>query len=106
MSTFSNSRWLSESQTELTSCGPNVDHQVEQLTVPCYSLFHPLPRKRVTISWQLFDLYNRIRCRGNVFLLAIVMETSVYLVVAHQRTSGSGSTIPAFRRHVTILSAP
>jgi hypothetical protein len=35
-------------------------------------------------------------------LLSVVTETSVYLVVAHQRTSGSVSTIPAFRRHVTI----
>jgi hypothetical protein len=31
------------------------------------------------------------------------METDVYLAVSHQRTSGSGSTIPALRRHVTIL---
>jgi hypothetical protein len=33
--------WLSESRIELPSYGPNIDHQVEQLTVLCYS---PLPR--------------------------------------------------------------
>jgi hypothetical protein len=32
--------WISESQTELTSCGPNTDHQIEGLIVLCYS---PLP---------------------------------------------------------------
>jgi hypothetical protein len=37
-------------------------------------------------------------------LLSVVTETSVYLAVAHQRTSISGSTIPAFSRHVTVLS--
>jgi hypothetical protein len=37
-------------------------------------------------------------------VLSVVTETSVYLSVAHQRTSGSGSTIHDFRRHVTILS--
>jgi hypothetical protein len=55
------------SPTDLTSCKPNIGHQVEQLIVLYYSLFHPLPRKRVTISGQRFDLYRRIRCRGNVF---------------------------------------
>jgi hypothetical protein len=30
--------WMSESQTELTSRGPNIDHQVEQLIVLCYFL--------------------------------------------------------------------
>jgi hypothetical protein len=37
------------------------------------------------------------------FAATVVTETSVYLVVARQRTSGSGFTILAFRRHVTIL---
>jgi hypothetical protein len=41
---------------------------------------YSLPRKRVSAS----------RCNGN-------------LVVVYQRTFGSGSTIPAFRRHVTLL---
>jgi hypothetical protein len=45
ISTSSNSPWLSESRTELSSCGPNTDHEVEQLTVLCYSL---LPRN----VWQ------------------------------------------------------
>jgi hypothetical protein len=90
-----------ESRTELTSCGPNINHQVEQLIVLLFSVakktcdnlratprFIPeysLPRKRVSAS----------RSNGNL---------SLYLVVAHQRTPGSGSTIPAFRHHVTIVS--
>jgi hypothetical protein len=34
-------------------------------------------------------------------LLSLVTETSVYLAVAHQRSSDSGSTILVFSRHVT-----
>jgi hypothetical protein len=32
--------WISESRIELTSCGPNRDHQVEQLILLCYIRCH------------------------------------------------------------------
>jgi hypothetical protein len=60
--------WISESGTELTSCGPSTDHQVEHLIVLCYS---PLPGERVTVCGQRLDSCKRTR-RGNVFPLAVV----------------------------------
>lgn len=80
---------MSELRIELSSCEPNTHHQVEQLI----SLLFAVAMKRVIISGQRFDIYKRIRCRGNVFHLASVTETSVHLVVAQQLTSGCGSTI-------------
>jgi hypothetical protein len=77
-----------------------TEYRSRSRTVDCPLLFS-VAMKRVTIYGQRFDLYKRIRRSGNVFQLTVVIETSVYLVVAHQRTSGSGSTIPTFRRHVT-----
>jgi hypothetical protein len=54
-------------RTEPTSCGPNIEHPVGEL-IPLFSV----ATKRVTISGQRVDLYNRIRCSGNVFQLAVV----------------------------------
>jgi hypothetical protein len=48
----------SEFRTELTSCGPNIEHRVAQLTVLLYSV----ATKRVTINRQRSDLYKRLRC--------------------------------------------
>jgi hypothetical protein len=56
-----------ESRTELTSCGPNIEHPVRQL-IP---LLFSVATKHVTISGQRVDLYMRIRCRGNMFRLAV-----------------------------------
>jgi hypothetical protein len=82
------SLWISESWTEVTTCGPNTDQSI----VFCYS---PLAWKRVTISGQRVDLYKCIRCRGNVFQLAVFQQQTFLLCF-------SDCTLPAFRRHVTI----
>jgi hypothetical protein len=60
--------WMSESRTELNSCGPNIEHTVGQL-IP---LLFSVATEHVTISGQRVDLYKRIRSRGNVFRLAVV----------------------------------
>jgi hypothetical protein len=65
-------------------------HHIEQLIVLCCPV--GCPRNHV-----LRTCY-RVATRS---LLSVITETIVYLAVAYQRTSGSGSTIPAIRRHVT-----
>jgi hypothetical protein len=67
--------WMSESRAELNSCGPNMEHQVGQL-IP---LLFSVATKRVTISGQRVDLYKRIRCRGNMFQLAVVYQQTSLL---------------------------
>jgi hypothetical protein len=47
-------------------------------------------------------VFSNLLPGNDSFVLSVVTGTSVYLAFAHQRTSGSGSTIPPFRRHVTI----
>jgi hypothetical protein len=58
---------------------------------------------------QLIVIGCAVGCPGNLVLITCCLVTtrsllsiSVYLAVAHQRTSGSGPTIPAFRLLVTL----
>jgi hypothetical protein len=72
--------------------GPHRKHHVEQLTVICCPVGCPgnpvfsnlLPGN---------DSFAAIRCNGNVISGTLFSK----------RTSASGSTIPAFSRHVTIF---
>jgi hypothetical protein len=70
VSSLSNSLQLSttESRTELTSCGPNMEHPVGKF-IP---LLLSIATKHDTISRQRIDLYKRIPCCGNVFQLVVV----------------------------------
>jgi hypothetical protein len=60
------------------------------------------------LSPVVLSVVTGILCSATCYLVAtcsllfVITDTSVYLAVAHQRTSGSDSTVPAFRRHVTI----
>jgi hypothetical protein len=47
------------------------EYRTPSRRVDCPLLFS-VATKRVTISGQRDDLYKRIRCRGNVFQLAVV----------------------------------
>jgi hypothetical protein len=64
--------WMSESPTELTSCGANIEHPVGHSIL----LFFSVATKRVSISGQHLDSYQRIRCRGNVFYTELVSRST------------------------------
>jgi hypothetical protein len=96
---------LSESRTALSNSGsllplqllggPHRRHHVEQLIVPCgpVGCHGNLVFSKLSPGSVSFVV---ICCNGNLVF---------FLTVAHQRTSGSSSTIPAFSRRVTIYCA-